>query len=82
MISSSKGMKLSLGSKTSKLEAFGTILIKIFPLMSFHYLNETYLIDVTKFSDGNKEVLGILLEILEYASNDLGKICFILHLYY
>jgi len=74
-----QGDKAVARSKTSKLEAFGTILIKIFPLMSFHYLNETYLIDVTKFSDGNKEVLGILLEILEYACNDLGKICFILH---
>jgi len=52
-------------SRFSKVQALNTIILKLFPILSFNFRGNIYIIDVTKLDENNESILDIFCEILE-----------------
>ena len=61
----SSGADESHQSKKGRMQALNTILIKLFPLLSFKCSNDIYLIDVAKINETKEGMLDFISEILE-----------------
>ena len=57
--------KTSGKQRSSKVQALNTILLKIFPLMSFTCNNEVYIMDIVKLVQKNENMIDILVDLLE-----------------
>lgn len=74
----SQDKETNLRAKGSKMQALKTIIVKIFPIMTFRIQNTSYLLDVTKMQENNDMMLNLLLEILEVTDSDIKKSKFLL----
>jgi hypothetical protein len=59
------GIQPSSKSKTSTMQALNTIMLKIFPIMSFKIRSDTFIIDICKFQDDNTDLLDLFCQILD-----------------
>jgi len=74
----SQDKETNLRAKGSKMQALKTIIVKIFPIMTFRIQNTSYLLDVTKMQENNDMMLNLLVEILEVTDSDIKKSKFLL----
>ena len=53
-------------AKASKMEALKTIILKLFPIMSFSINANDHIMDVSKLNSQSAKMLQIITEILEH----------------